>query len=120
MTILCILRLNLSIGLSRGPSEGEAEMKIGETLEMAYPQKLARDIIIGIADPIDEDLVKLSAFEFDPPLRHHFRAELRSWLNKIQRIRHGAGMSSARNTRRSQPAVRAYFHRAAAKHRLDR
>ena len=55
-------------------------MKIDETLEMAYPQKLARDIIIGIADPINEHLVKLIAFEFDPPLRHHFRAELRSWL----------------------------------------
>jgi len=27
-------------------------MKIDEILEMAYPQKLARDIIIGIADPI--------------------------------------------------------------------
>jgi len=57
-------------------------MKIDETLEMTYPQKLARDIIIGIADPINEHLVKLIAFEFDPQLRHHFRAELRSWLNK--------------------------------------
>src|SRR5260370_22465830 len=47
-------------------------MKIDEILEMAYPQKLARDIIIGIADPINE---------------HHFRTELRSCLNKIQRIR---------------------------------
>ena len=62
-------------------------MKIDETLEMAYPQKLARDIIIGIADPINEHLVKLIAFQFDPQLRHHFRAGLRSWLNKIQRIR---------------------------------
>ena len=62
-------------------------MKIDETLEMAYPQKLARDIIIGMADPINEHLIKLIAFQFDLQLRHHFRAELRSWLNKIQRIR---------------------------------
>ena len=41
-------------------------MNIDETLEMTYPQKLARDIIIGIADPINEHLVKLIAFEFDP------------------------------------------------------
>ena len=62
-------------------------MKIDETLEMAYPQKLARDIIVGIADPVNGHLVKLIAFQFDPQLRHRFRAELRSWLNKIQRIR---------------------------------
>ena len=62
-------------------------MKINETLEMAYPQKLARDIIIGITDPINENLIKLIAFQFDPQLRDHFRAELRIWLNKIQRIR---------------------------------
>jgi hypothetical protein len=51
---------------------------------MAYPQKLARDIIIGIADPINEHLIKLIAFQFDPQLRHHFRAELESLLSKIQ------------------------------------
>jgi hypothetical protein len=45
-----------------GRPEGEIDMKIDETLEMAYPQKLARDIIIGIADPINEHLVKLIAF----------------------------------------------------------
>ena len=59
-------------------------MKIDETLEMAYPQKLARDIIIGIADPTNEHLVKLIAFQFDPKLRNHFRADLRSWLNKFK------------------------------------
>ncbi len=46
-------------------------MKLDETLEMAYPQKLARDIIIGIADPINEHLVKLIAFRFDLKLRQH-------------------------------------------------
>jgi hypothetical protein len=73
--------------LQAGKPEGEIEMKIDETPEMACPQKLARDIIIGIADPINEHLVELIAFQFDPQLRHHFRAELRSCLNKIQRIR---------------------------------
>lgn len=62
-------------------------MKIDETLEMAYPQRVARDIIIGMADPINQHLVKLIAFDFSPELRRHFRAELRSWLNRIQRIR---------------------------------
>jgi hypothetical protein len=62
-------------------------MKINETMEMAYPQKLARDILTGIADPINEHLVKLVAFQFDPQPRDHFKTELRSWLNKIQRIR---------------------------------
>src|SRR5438270_4988902 len=70
-----------------GKPEGKFEMKIDETLEMGYPQKLARDIIIGIADPTNEHLVKLIAFPFDPELRDHFRAELKTWLNKIQRIR---------------------------------
>jgi hypothetical protein len=54
---------------------------------MAYPRKLARDIIIGITDPINEHLVKLIAFQFHLKLRQHFRVELRSRLNKIQRIR---------------------------------
>jgi hypothetical protein len=62
-------------------------MKLDEKLEMAYPQKVARDIIIGMADPINQHLVKLVGFQFAPDLRQHFRAELRSWLNKIQRIR---------------------------------
>jgi hypothetical protein len=65
----------------------KSKKKIDETVEMAYPQKLARDIIVGIADPINEHFVKLIAFQFDPQLRHHFRTELRSGLNKIQRIR---------------------------------
>jgi hypothetical protein len=79
--------LLLSSGLSRWISDGEIGMKIDETMEMAYPQKLALNIIIGIADPINEHLAKLIAFRFHPQLRYHFRAELRSWLNKIQRIR---------------------------------
>lgn len=62
-------------------------MKLDEKFVMAYPQKVARDIIIGMADPINQHLVKLIGFQFDPDLRQHFRTELRSWLNKIQRIR---------------------------------
>ena len=62
-------------------------MKLDEKLEMAYPQKVARDIIIGMADPINQHLVKLIGFQFAPDLRQHFRVELRSWLNKLQRIR---------------------------------
>jgi hypothetical protein len=39
-------------------------MKIDETMEMAYPQKIARDIIIGMARPINQHLVKLAGFRF--------------------------------------------------------
>ena len=34
-------------------------MKIDQLMEMAYPQKVARDIIIGMARPINQQLVKL-------------------------------------------------------------
>jgi hypothetical protein len=62
-------------------------MKLDHTLEMAYPQKIARDIIIGMARPINQHLVKLVGFDFSPQLRDHFRRELRNWLDEIQRIR---------------------------------
>jgi hypothetical protein len=62
-------------------------MKIDQLMEMAYPQKVARDIIIGMARPINQNLVKLVGFDFPPQLRDHFRRELRNWLNEIQRIR---------------------------------
>ena len=62
-------------------------MKIDQLMEMAYPQKVARDIIIGMARPINQHLVKLVGFDFPPQLRDHFRRELRNWLNEIQRIR---------------------------------
>ena len=62
-------------------------MKIDQLMEMAYPQKIARDIIIGMARPINQHLVKLVGFDFPPQLRDHFRRELRNWLNEIQRIR---------------------------------
>ena len=62
-------------------------MKIDQLMEMAYPQKIARDIIIGMARPINQHLVKLVGFDFPPQRRDHFRRELRNWLNEIQRIR---------------------------------
>jgi hypothetical protein len=62
-------------------------MKIDQLMEMAYPQKVARDIIIGMARSINQHLVKLVGFDFPPQLRDHFRRELRNWLNEIQRIR---------------------------------
>jgi hypothetical protein len=62
-------------------------MKIDETMEMAYPQKIARDIIIGMSRPINQHLVKLVGFSFSPELRRHFKHELEDWLDEIQRIR---------------------------------
>jgi hypothetical protein len=62
-------------------------MKIDQALEMAYPQKIARDIIIGMARPINQHLVKLAGFDFPPSTRVHFKRELRNWLDEIQRIR---------------------------------
>jgi hypothetical protein len=62
-------------------------MRLDQMMEMAYPQKIARDIIIGMARPINQHLIKLVGFDFPPQLRDHFRRELRNWLNEIQRIR---------------------------------
>jgi len=62
-------------------------MKLDDVMEMAYPQKIARDIIISMARPINQHLVKLVGFRFPPELRSHFKRELRNWLDEIQRIR---------------------------------
>jgi len=62
-------------------------MKLDETLEMAYPRQVAREILIGAAEPINQHIVKLVGFSFPEELRQHFRKELRSWLNRIQRLR---------------------------------
>ena len=62
-------------------------MKIEELLEMSYPKRYVEQIITGLADPINEHLIKLVGFEFSPELRHHFRQELDAWLDKIQRLR---------------------------------
>jgi hypothetical protein len=62
-------------------------MKLDEAMEMAYPQKIARDIIIGMARSINRHLVKLYAFHFPADSREHLKRELRNWLDEIQRIR---------------------------------
>jgi hypothetical protein len=62
-------------------------METEQPIEIAYPQKLARDIIIGLARPINNHLIKLVGFDFPAPLRQHFKRELRNWFNEIQSIR---------------------------------
>src|ERR1700756_4203581 len=62
-------------------------MKLDQIMEMAYPQKIARDIIVGMARPINQHLIKLVGSDFPPQLRDHFRRELKNWLDEIQRIR---------------------------------
>jgi hypothetical protein len=62
-------------------------MKTEQPIVMAYPQKMARDIIIGLARPINNHLVKLVGFDFPTELRQHFRRELRNWFSEIQAIR---------------------------------
>ena len=62
-------------------------MKIEEISEMAYPKRYVEQIVTGLADPINEHLIKLIGFEFSPELRHHFQQELDTWLDKIQRLR---------------------------------
>jgi hypothetical protein len=65
-------------------------MKIDETPEMAYPQRLAGDIIIRLADPISERLVKLIAFEFDRRVLsegiQHYLARLGAWVSIVQGV----------------------------------
>jgi hypothetical protein len=62
-------------------------MEIVGPLTMAYPQKMDRDIIIGLSRPINQHLVELAGFDFAPELRRHFKHELENWLDEIQRIR---------------------------------
>jgi hypothetical protein len=62
-------------------------MKLDQVAEIAYPQKIARDILIGMARPINRHLINLVGFDFPPELRQHFKRELRNWLDEIQRIR---------------------------------
>jgi hypothetical protein len=51
--------------------------------KMAYPQKIACDMIVGMARPINNRLIELVGFDFFDPLRQHFRRELRNWFNEI-------------------------------------
>src|SRR6516165_3115359 len=63
------------------------EMKLQETDEMAYPRKYVEHIFLGFEDPLNQHLIKLVGFDFPPEQRQHFRAEVRSWVNKLQRLR---------------------------------
>ncbi len=62
-------------------------MKLEEALEMSYPRALVQQIILGLTDPLNQHLIKLAAFQFPPEQRQHFRREVRTWLDKIQRLR---------------------------------
>ena len=62
-------------------------MKTEELLEMAYPKRYIEQIVTGLADPVNEHLIKLVGFEFSSELRQHFHQELDTWLDKIQRLR---------------------------------
>jgi hypothetical protein len=62
-------------------------MKIDELEVMAFPRKLVEHAILGLYDQINLHLVKLAGFDFSPETRRHFRRELESWLDKIQRLR---------------------------------
>jgi len=46
-------------------------MKADEILEMAYPKRYVEQIITGLADPLNEHLIKLVGFDQDlmPPIR---------------------------------------------------
>lgn len=62
-------------------------MSTVEFLEMSYPKRYVEQIITGLADPVNEHLIKLVGFQFPPESREHFRQELDTWLDKIQRLR---------------------------------
>jgi hypothetical protein len=62
-------------------------MKIDEAEVMAFPRKLVEHAILGLYDQINVHLVKLAGFDFSPAARQHFRRELETWLDKIQRLR---------------------------------
>ena len=62
-------------------------MKLDEVEVMAFPRKLVEHAILGLYDQINLHLIKLAGFDFPPETRQHFRRELESWLDEIQRMR---------------------------------
>jgi len=62
-------------------------MKLEVTEEMYYPRKYVEHIFVGLEDPLNQHLIKLAGFDFLPEQRQRFRSEVRSWLNKLQRLR---------------------------------
>ena len=61
-------------------------MATQDVLEMAYPKRYVEHIITGLEDPLNQHLVKLVGFDFEPELREHFRQECEAWLDNIQRL----------------------------------
>jgi hypothetical protein len=66
-------------------------MTLDETTVTALPRKAVEQILLGMCDPLDDQLVKLVGFEFSPGLRRRFRRELRAGLRKIERLRFKPG-----------------------------
>jgi len=62
-------------------------MKIEETEEMSYPKTYVEHIFMGLEDPLNQHLIKLVGFDFSYEQRQHFKREVRTWLNKLQRLR---------------------------------
>ena len=68
-------------------SRRDGAVKLDEVEVMAFPRKLVEHAILGLYDQINLHLIKLWGFDFPPETRQHFRRELESWLDKIQRMR---------------------------------
>jgi hypothetical protein len=66
---------------------GVDAMTLGEITGLAYPRKMVESIILGLASPLNEHLIKLVAFDFPPDARQHFAREVRYWLRNIQALR---------------------------------
>jgi hypothetical protein len=62
-------------------------MILEETMVMSYPRKYIEQMIIGLEDRLNLHLVKLFGFDFPEEGRRHFRREVVTWLDKIQRLR---------------------------------
>ncbi|HTT79689.1 MAG TPA: hypothetical protein VMF86_08440 [Stellaceae bacterium] len=62
-------------------------MNLDGNAGLAYPRKMVEQIIIGLSNPMNRQLIKLVAFEFSDETRQHFRRELRTWLRDIQTFR---------------------------------
>lgn len=60
---------------------------IGEARIMAFPRKMVVSIVLGLSNPLNRHLVTLVAFGFRDELRHHFRREIKNWLNELQALR---------------------------------
>jgi len=58
-----------------------------EVLTLSYPRRNVEIIITGLQDPLNEHLVKLAGFDFSPDTKRHFRAEVETWLTRIQALR---------------------------------